>query len=140
VELLPLIDVVFLLLAVFLYSMVAMVRSHVVPVTLPSLTTGETRALPAVLVVSVDREGSLSVGGEGVRPEDLEDVVRLRRDAAADLAVVVNADREATHGDVTHVFDALRAIGQERVFLVGREAATGDGETPQGSDEGSAER
>ncbi|MDF1800607.1 MAG: biopolymer transporter ExbD [Planctomycetota bacterium] len=126
VELLPLLDVVFLLLAVLLFSMVTMVRSHVVPVDLPSLATGEARELAAVLVLSVEAGGQLSLAGEPIDTPALEAILRERRAAASDdLAVMVHADREARHGDVTRVFDVLRAAGQERVFLVGK---PGEGE------------
>jgi len=120
VELLPLLDVVFLLLAVLLFSMVTMVRSHVVPVNLPALATGEAQDLPAVLVIGVERDGQLSVAGEAIEIAGLEAVLLERRATSEDLAVMVHADRDARHGDVTRVFDGLRAAGQERVYLVGK--------------------
>jgi len=120
VEMLPLIDVLFLLLAVFVYSMLAMVRAHVVPVELPQLATGETRDLSVVLTISIEEDGELAVGGEKVGLDELEKRLRDRRAAEPELSVVINADREARHGVVTEVFDRVRAAGQERVLIVGR--------------------
>ena len=119
-EMLPLIDVLFLLLAVFLYSMVAMVRSHVVPVDLPQLVTGEGKSLAVVLVISIELDGTLSVGGDVVDLDGLGSRIRERRVAESELQVVINADRDARHGVVTEVFDRVRAAGQERVLIVGR--------------------
>ncbi len=120
VEMLPLIDVLFLLLAVFVYSMLAMVRAHVVPVDLPQLVTGENRDLSVVLTISVEEDGAIAVGGEAVELDGLEERLRERRAGEPELSVVINADREARHGVVTEVFDRVRAAGQERVLIVGR--------------------
>jgi biopolymer transport protein ExbD len=120
VEMLPLIDVLFLLLAVFIYSMLAMVRAHVVPVELPQLATGENRDLSVVLTISIEENGALAVGGEEVELDVLEERLRERRAGEPELSVVINADREARHGVVTEVFDRVRAAGQERVLIVGR--------------------
>lgn len=122
-EMLPLIDVIFLLLAVFVYSMVAMVRAHAVPVELPQLVSGAAHDLSVVLVVSVEPDGAISIGGEELRLEQVEDRLRERRETSPELSVVLNADREARHGTVTEIFDALRAAGQERVLIVGRSAS-----------------
>ena len=120
VEMLPLIDVLFLLLAVFIYSMLAMVRAHVVPVELPQLATGENRDLSVVLTISIEENGALAVGGEEAELDVLEERLRERRAGEPELSVVINADREARHGVVTEVFDRVRAAGQERVLIVGR--------------------
>ncbi len=122
VELLPLIDVLFLLLAVFIYSMLAMVRAHVVPVDLPQLITGESRDLSVVLTISVEENGQVALGGEAIDLQALEGRLRSSREHTPELAVVINADRNARHGVVTEVFDRVRAAGQERVLIVGRPA------------------
>jgi biopolymer transport protein ExbD len=119
-EMMPLIDVVFLLLVVFIYSMVTMVRSYVIPVDLPGFESGETRDLPTVLVVSLESDGRLTVGGEEADLEAVEEKVARLRDANPELEVLVNADAAARHGDVVRIFDRIRATGQERVLIVGR--------------------
>ena len=120
VEMLPLIDVVFLLLVVFIYSMLTMVRSYVIPVELPELGTGETRDLPSVLVVSLEADGRLMVGGAEAEIDGLKETVATLRDANPELEVLVNADAAARHGDVVQIFDRIRAAGQDRVLIVGR--------------------
>ncbi len=119
-EMLPLIDVVFLLLVVFIYSMITMVRSYVIPVELPSLTSGETRDLPSVLVVSLEADGRLLVGGEEAALEGVKDRVATLREVNPELEVLVNADAAAPHGEVVRVFDRIRAAGQDRILIVGR--------------------
>lgn len=118
-EVLPLLDVVFVLVIVLLYSVVAMVRAHAVPVDLPGLATGEVPDGDSVLVVSVREDGAMLVGGDPIDGEGLVRRVRAMRAATPDLAVLLNADQDARHGAVAAALDRIRAAGQERVFLVG---------------------
>lgn len=117
-EMMPLIDVVFLLLVVFIFSMLTMVRSYVIPVELPRLSTGEVRDLASILVISVEPDGSLSLGGESVSTTDLLHSIEQRHAADPDLQVLINADRDARHGDVALVLDLVRAAGVGTVLLV----------------------
>ena len=119
-ELLPLLDVVFLLLVVFIYAVLSMVRAHVIPVELPQLGTAEDVRPESVLVVSVDREGALSLAGEPVDSDGLVRSVRERRAVEPELSVLLNADADARHGDVARALDSLRRAGQATVLLVGR--------------------
>lgn len=118
-EALPLLDVVFLLLVVFVYSIVASVRADSVPVDLPPLGSGEQATPSAALVVTVDAQGALYAGGERVAPADLERILRERTAQDADLAVLLNADREARHGAVATALDRMRGAGVQRILLLG---------------------
>jgi len=124
-ELLPLIDVMFLLLVVFVFSVLSMVRSWVLPVELPSIATGETDAPTSVLVVSVDARGGMFVAGESVDLPEIERRIAELRGASPDLAVLVNADARARHGDVVRLLDRVRAAGQHRVWVVGEPGSDG---------------
>ncbi len=95
VELLPLLDAVFLVLAVFLLGVVRMVRSYTVPIDLPAMASGVEQSVPG-------REAFLG----GRAPYDPE------------LQVLLQADRRARHGDVSALLDAVRASGATRVLLV----------------------
>lgn len=119
VEMLPLIDVMFLLLVAFVYSVTAMVRSEAIPVDLPRLTTSASQDLSSVLVVTVQSSGKVYAGGGEVDAAGLTARIESLREGDPDLSVLVNADADARHRDVAAVLDRLRACGQERVFLAG---------------------
>lgn len=122
VEMMPFIDVIFLLLVVFIYSMTTMVRSYVVPVELPALASGEFRDLSHVAVVTVEEDGALSLDRVKLPLDAL--VVSLRERAAADpdLKILLNASADARHGRVAAVLDRLRSADLAQVFLVAEEA------------------
>ena len=72
----PLIDVVFLLLTFFVFSMVLMVRADVLDLDLPVLgESGEGRQ-GSLITVALDERGELFVGGEPVSWEGLGERVR----------------------------------------------------------------
>jgi biopolymer transport protein ExbD len=118
VDLLPLIDVVFLLLAILLLAMVRMVRSWTLPIDLPGVASGEAVEAPTILLISLDASGTRFVGGEAIPRGALADRVRSSIAGDPELAVLVQADRDARHGDVTELLDELRTAGASRVMFV----------------------
>ena len=68
----PLIDVIFLLLTFFIYSMVTMVRAEILPVQLQTLTTGRTAEPTAILAVTIDIRGELYLNREPIAPDALD--------------------------------------------------------------------
>jgi len=137
VDLLPLIDVIFLLVAVLLLSMVRMVRSWTLPIDLPGATSGEELDAPTVLLLAIDRDGRYFAAGEPLELAELAQRVEHATAGDPELAVLVQADREARHGDVTALLDELRNAGAPRVLFVTAPAAAGDVQIG-GSIEGSA--
>lgn len=59
VEIMPLIDVIFLLLTFFIYSLVTMVQAEILPVQLQTLTTGEAAKPASIVAVTIDAKGGL---------------------------------------------------------------------------------
>jgi len=123
---LPLLDVVFLLLAVFLLSVARMVRSYSVPIDLPTMATGVQEEVPAVLLLSIDARGRFFVAGQETDLDALR--ARLRSSLADDpeLRVLLQADREARHGDVAELLDVVRSEGAGKVLLVADQVAQED--------------
>ena len=72
VEIMPLIDVIFLLLTFFIYSMVTMVRAEILPVQLQTLTTGRTAEPSAIMAVTIDISGTLYLNREPIESADLD--------------------------------------------------------------------
>jgi len=73
VENMPMIDVIFLLLTFFIYSMITMVRAEVLPVKLQALTTGESAKPATVVAVTIDSRGGLYLNRSPIDDELLEE-------------------------------------------------------------------
>jgi biopolymer transport protein ExbD len=136
VEIMPLIDVIFLLITFFIYAMVLMIRAELLPVQMQAFASGETARPSPVIALTIDRDGVLYLNRE---PIGLETVVaRLRAEQAADPeAVIYLAADERGERDRLPVFldlyDRLAFAGLD-IKLVGRPkdepapgAATNDG-------------
>lgn len=73
VEIMPLIDVIFLLLTFFIYSMVTMVRAEILPVQLQTLTTGEVATPALIVAVTIDARGALYLNRVPIDDERLDE-------------------------------------------------------------------
>ncbi len=77
----PLMDVIFLLLTFFIYTLVMTVRAQVMPVVLPALSTGQAPEKEVeIAALTVDRQGRFFLNQKPVTQADLE--ARLKELAA----------------------------------------------------------
>lgn len=124
VEMIPLIDCMFLLLTFFIYVATAMVLQRGIPVDLAHASSGEplTREVKPIHVF-IRSSGELYLEEVPVTEADL--ISRLRAFAASDTSsgsrssrpVVVNADKGVLHEKVVEVLDLARESGMSEVIL-----------------------
>ena len=113
VEMLPLIDVVFLLLVFFIYAMLSMVVHHGMKVALPS-TGSAVLEQEDCITITIDADNNLFLNRAPVAAEDLtRRVVALREDT--DKPVFIDGDRKADLGLAIEVLDELKEAGIEEV-------------------------
>ena len=108
----PLLDVVLLLLIFFVVT-----TSFTEPRLALELPEAETAAPgeARVLVVSIDADGTLAIGGEPVEQAELDR--RLSEAAQADEELELRADAATPHGSVVEVLDRARKAGVTRVGI-----------------------
>jgi biopolymer transport protein ExbD len=123
IELTPMIDVVFLLLTFFIFSVALMVRADVLGVSLPELTSGAEAERVEPVTVTLRADGTVRVMGEAVERERLVDAVRAARDGREDAPVLLAADVDAGAGALIELADALVGAGITQFSVVGRPAA-----------------
>jgi biopolymer transport protein ExbD len=116
VEVLPLIDLIFLLLAAFVYATQALSEHRALPLELPAAASGRTER-GRHLAVTVTRGGTVYLQGEEVSMEQLGAEVRARLAAEPELRFTLDADRRADYGQAVRVLDALHAAGARSVRL-----------------------
>ncbi len=114
IEIIPMIDVMFFLLATFMLASLAMQRLDAVKINLPS---GRAQQMSAnePLTITVNGNNEVFVNRQSVRLDQVESTVkRLLR---PDGNVVIAADDSAGHGVVVQAMLAARRAGAER-FLI----------------------
>ena len=110
VEMLPLIDVVFLLLVFFIYAMLSMVVHRGLIVDLPDASTAQVDRKDYVSITITD-ENAVLVGKQQVALSGLVDEVMSQAGGKADIPVFINGDRRADLGVAIRVLDLLRGEG-----------------------------
>ena len=114
IEIIPMIDVMFFLLATFMLASLSMQRLDAVGLNLPS-GKAEQIAENQPLTLSVTRDGGLLVNH---RPVKLDDVATaVRQGLQADGKLVVAADAAAPHGLVMQAMLQARAGGAEHFLM-----------------------
>ena len=115
IEIVPLIDIMFFLLASFMLVSLSLVHLRTMKVSLPTATTGTPDAARHAVDVSVDRAGHVFVDRKPARAGQLPGLLSAARRADPQLRVIISGDRAARHGDVLDVLDAVRVAGIDRV-------------------------
>ncbi len=124
IEMLPLMDVVFLLLVFFIYAMISIKSHHGMPVVLPS-TTGNEGVSSYPMVITLTKESKIMVGDE---ERSIDSAVRsaLAETAAGSRRVFIRGDRNADLGIALELLSELRAAGVDAVsFLTKKKVPPG---------------
>ncbi len=116
IEILPLIDIVFLLLVFFIYAMLSMAVHRGLPVNLPISRTAE---IDKKLIVSVTlkADGTIYVDKQPVDIENLVDSLKATIKEAQEPGVLLFADRSISYQSLFQVLDYIRQAGIYRISL-----------------------
>jgi len=116
IEMLPLIDIVFLLLVFFIYAMLSMAVHHGMPVKLPASATAALDKESA-LSVTVKADGSLFLDQQPVALADLAQRLKEKMQPGETPGVLVFGDRSLPYQSLFHVLDHIRLAGIDRISL-----------------------
>ena len=113
VEMLPLIDVVFLLLVFFIYAMVSMVVHRGVKVDLPSAGTASMEQ-DDYISITIDADNNFYLNSEPTEADGLAARVHQLR-GGANKPVFIEGDKTADLGFAIELLDDLKDAGIEEV-------------------------
>ena len=116
IDMLPLIDIVFLLLVFFIYAMLSMAVHHALPVALPVSTTAPLDK-QVDLSVTIDRTGIVYVDKVPVALEDLAGTLRAKASITKAPGVLLFADNQITYQTLYDVIDQIKLAGIDRLSL-----------------------
>jgi len=114
-EIIPLIDIMFFLLASFM--MVSLTMQHLTGITisLPTATQARSTAKPDMATLTVDRFGQVSLDGRSIRFPDLFTYLRDKARANPYYPVYIEGQKETTHGAMVFVLDLVKRAGIQKV-------------------------
>ena len=121
IEMLPLIDIVFLLLVFFIYAMLSMAVHRGLPVVLPVSSTAEIDT-DLTLTLTVRPDGTAYLDKESVAIGDLRQVLidkmkLLEERDAGNTKVLLFADRSLSYQDLYKVLDQIKMAGIANISL-----------------------
>ena len=119
IEIVPLIDVIFFLLATSLMVSLSMVKNQGVSVRLPKAATGQAQAAGAdhSVTVTVTRNGTLYLNKQAMSFDALRQRLQALYREDPSLRVNLHGDESANFGDVVKALDEMRKLGIERVAM-----------------------
>jgi biopolymer transport protein ExbD len=115
IEIIPLIDVMFFLLASFMMVSLSLQNMQSKRMTLPEAITARPDFKPDIFNVGVDKTGNISVGKTNVTLDKLDEMLAGALKRNTNAPVFVTADRDTLHGQVNRVLDRIRRAGVQRV-------------------------
>ena len=109
INILPMIDVIFCILAFFIISTLFLTRSRGLPVDLPSAQTSEPKQT-AQINITIEADGDMFVDRQPIELDQLKGKLTELIKPESDSLVIINADEKVEHGKVVKVMDRLRQV------------------------------
>jgi biopolymer transport protein ExbD len=120
IEIIPLIDVMFFLLASFMMVSLRMDRTQNIKVDLPPSTEAQHDFKPDMVNIAVDKSGAVWIEKKQLSLPDLGQVLSNRFRADTNLPVYISGDRDTMHGAMADVYELVGRAGVQKIaFMVG---------------------
>ena len=121
INILPMIDVIFSILAFFIISSLFLTRSQGLPVDLPSAQTAEPKQ-SVQLNITIEPDGKMFLDRQPIKLNQLKDALTEKIKPDSESVVIINADTKVEHGTVVKVMDRLRQVpGAKMAIAADRE-------------------
>ena len=115
----PLIDIMFFLLAAFMMVSLQMSRNANIKVNLPTAAQAKPDYKPDMINVAVDQAGQAWLEKKQVSLAELYLTVSNRFHADTNLPVYISGDRDTVQSHMVDVYEAVRRAGVQKVaFMV----------------------
>jgi len=111
----PLVDITLVLLIIFMVTASYIVK-ETIEVELPRAAHGG-ETVQKTFALLVTRDGKSFLNGVPVDDGGLISEVQKARTAGEDVQAIIGADKNATHGAVTHLLDVLKGAGVTRFAI-----------------------
>jgi len=129
-EIIPLIDVMFFLLASFMMVSLTMTKQQTIKVNLPVAAASQADFKPDMINLAVSAGGDFYLDTNPVSLPDLERTLATRHAAAPETPVYISGDADTRHADMVRALDTVRRAGFSKVAFNVRATDTGRPTTP----------
>jgi biopolymer transport protein ExbD len=119
INIVPMIDVIFSILAFFIMSSLYSTRSAGLSVNLPRAATAQIQS-QSQIVVTINPQGQIFLNQQPTQLAGLSARVQTLMGANQQALVVINADERTNHGQVVAVMDRLRQLPGVRLAIAAK--------------------
>lgn len=117
IEIIPLIDIIFFLLATFMMVSLSMIKNQGLSVHLPVAGSGTPQDRNNLVTISVSENGSYGWNKKTIDPSELAArLVRLKADQP-EAKVIINGDNRVQLQSVVTILDEARKAGLAKVVI-----------------------
>ncbi len=125
IEIIPLIDIMFFLLASFMMASLSMMRLQSIKMNLPTATVARRDTKPDMVNLAVDQSGNITIEKQPYNYVQVRELLESKVKTNAVLPVYITGNEEATHGTVINVLDLVKSAGIQNVsFAISPGAST----------------
>ena len=119
IEIIPLIDIVFFLLATFVMVSLSMVKNQGIGVNLPQAATGTKQEAKdkGFTVITVTEKGDIYLNKEKIGAGELANRFKKLKASEGEVTILLNGDDKAFLGHAVHVLDEARKAGIKKFAL-----------------------
>jgi biopolymer transport protein ExbD len=117
IEIIPLIDIVFFLLAIFVMVSLSMVKNQGIAINLPSAKTAAQEEPSTQVTITIAQDGQVYLDQAPVRFEDLPARLKQLRRSDPNLKIIINGDDQADFGRAIGTLDEVRRAGINKVSI-----------------------
>jgi biopolymer transport protein ExbD len=122
IEIIPLIDVIFFLLATFVLFTLSLNKSGGLSVALPVATTGEPRDPTGAATISITADGTLAWDKQPVTLEEFIAHLQAYKQTSPNPRILLNGDENALFTRARYVIDEVRRAGIGKILVETRVA------------------
>ena len=116
INILPMIDIIFVILSFFIVSSLYLVKLESIPLNLPNAETSKNE-LSDPMIVSLDVEGNIYINKNISTRESFEnDISKLIVNEDKNL-ILIRADKDIKYGEVVYLLDIIRKFKNLKIAV-----------------------
>jgi biopolymer transport protein ExbD len=115
IEIIPLIDIMFFLLASFMMVSLSQVTMKGMKVNLPIGSSGEVQSKKDYVSLSVDKDGYYYFDKNKIALEEILPKLQQVYKTNPEAKIFIRGDVDAVHGNVTRMLDQIRSSGFNKI-------------------------
>lgn len=117
IEIIPLIDIIFFLLATFVMVSLSMVKNNGIALKLPAANTGSAQPRDNLTTISINSDGTLFLDKQVVSFEELSAALETLAARGNDPHVSLSGDVRSEFGSAMAVLDKVRETGITKISI-----------------------